>query len=212
MLGEEQLFILFGRGLCYLGLGVYSVLLAMFWGPALILRNVARSFREIGVDSWPRAHGFITTSKVNAVHGWILDYAIGHVEYSYRVHGEYYAGSMTWQFPDEQAAWDFVDPHREEPVVVRYRDDKPGISIFLVPDQGPGWMFDGGPVVLAQVWQHLRDELQPLAWIRSLPSFSRDSPERLSAGPRRPQKSHARGPLTVKIEVKARDRGLQARD
>ena len=196
MLGEEQLFLLFGRGLCYLGLGVYSVFLAIFWGPALLVRNFARSLREMGVDSWPRADGSITASKVNAVHGWILDYAVGHVEYTYRVHGEYYAGKMTRQFADEQAAWDFVDAHRDETVVVRYRDDKPGISLFLIPDQGSGWMFDRRPGVLAQVWQHLRDELQPLAWIKSLPSFSRNSPERLSVAPRRLQKSHASGNIS----------------
>lgn len=178
MLGEEQLFLLIGRGLCYLGLGIYSVFLAIFWGPLVFLRNLARSFQEIGVDSWPRADGFITTSKVNSVHGWILDYAVGHLEYSYRVHGEYYAGTTCRQFADEQAAWDFVDAHRGEPVVVRYRDDKPGISTFLVLDQ-PGWSLDRRPGVFAQLWRHWRDELQPLAMIKSLPSVH-DSLERLS--------------------------------
>ena len=162
MFGESELFILFGRGLCYLGLGVYSVLLAIFWGPALVLRNVVRSFREIGVDSWPRANGFVTNPKVNAVHGWILDYALGQVEYTYQVHGEYYAGTMIRQFPDEQVAWNFVDAHREEPVVVRYRDDKPEVSILLLPDQGPGWILNSGSGFLAHVWQHMRDELRLL--------------------------------------------------
>lgn len=163
MVGEHELFILIGKALGYLSLGVYSVLLAIFWGPAFIVRNLMRSFREFGVDSWPRANGSITNRKVNAVHGWILDYALGQLEYTYKVHGEYYAGTLTRQFPDEQAAWDFVDAHREEPVIVRYRDDKPEISILLVPDQGPGWMLNTDPGILNQVWQHIRNEVRPRA-------------------------------------------------
>jgi len=163
MVGEHELFILFGKALGYLSLGVYSVLLAIFWGPALLLRNVARSFRELGVDSWPRANGSITNRRVNAIHGWILDFALGQLEYTYRVHGEYYVGTVIRQFPDEQAAWDFVDAHRDEPVIVRYRDDKPEASFLLIPDQRPGWMFSGGPGIVTQVWHHIRNEVRPRA-------------------------------------------------
>jgi hypothetical protein len=161
MLGEDELFILIGKALGYLSLGVYSVLLAIFWGPLLILRNIVRSFREFGVDSWPRADGSITNQKVNAIHGWVVDYALGQLEYTYRVHGEYYSGSVTRQFPDEQVAWDFVDAHRDEPVLVRYRDGKPEVSILLVADQSPGWTLNVGPSILAQVWHHVRNELRP---------------------------------------------------
>src|SRR3974390_1263949 len=135
MVGGHELFILVGKALGYLSLGVYSVLLAIFWWPLLVLRNIARSFREFGVDSWPRANGSITNRKGNAIHGWIVDYALAEMEYTYKVHGDYFSGSMTRQFPDEQVAWDFVDTHRDEPVVVRYRDDKPEVSKLLVSDQ-----------------------------------------------------------------------------
>jgi len=182
---EHEIFILFGRGLCYLGLGVYSVLLAIFWGPALVVRNVARFLRETGVDSWPRADGFITTPKVNAIHGWILDYAVGLVEYTYRVHGEYYAGTMARQFPDEQAAWDYVDSHRDEPVIVRYRDQKPEVSILLIADQGPGWMLDTGPGAFAQVWRHLCNEVRPRAGGRPERSIPYGSHRKQSADPQR---------------------------
>ena len=163
MFGEHELLILFARGLGYLSLGVYSVLLAIFWGPVFVLRNLARFFREFGVDSWPRANGSITKPNVNAVHGWIVDLAVGELEYTYKVHGEYYAGKMTRQFPDEQAAWDFVDAHRDEPVVVRYRDDKPQFSHLLVADQGMGWLTGRDPGVFWQVWQHVRNEVRPRA-------------------------------------------------
>jgi hypothetical protein len=166
MVGEHELFILMGKALGYLSLGVYSVLLAIFWWPVLLLRNIARSFREFGVDSWPRANGSITNRKVNAIHGWIVDYAVGQLEYTYKVHGDYYAGSITRQFPDEQVAWDFVDTHRDEPVLVRYRDDQPEISILMVSDQAHGWMLNVGPGVLAQVWQHVCNEVRPRSGAR----------------------------------------------
>ena len=166
MVGEHEILILIGKGLGYLSLGVYSVLLAIFWGPALVLRKIATSFRELGVDSWQRANGSITNQKVNAVHGWILDYAIGQVEYTYRVRGEYYSGSMTRQFPDEQAAWDFVDTHRDESIVVRYRYDKPQVSFLLVADQGSAWLTSAESKVLWQIWQHLRNEIRPRAGTR----------------------------------------------
>lgn len=166
MVGEEQFFILLGKALGYLSLGVYSVLLALFWGPAFVLRKIGASFRELGVDSWPRANGSITKRNVKAVHGWILDYALGELEYTYRVHGEYYSGSLTRQFPDEQVGWNFVDTHRDETVIVRYRDDKPEDSVLLVADQGVAWAPGPGPGLLSQVWQHLRNEIRPQAGAR----------------------------------------------
>jgi hypothetical protein len=166
MVGEEYLLIWAGKAMGYVSLGVYSVLLAIFWWPALVLRKVATSFREFGVDSWPRANGSITKGNVKAAHGWILDLALGELEYTYRLRGEYYSGSMTRQFPDEQSAWDFVDSHRDEPVIVRYRDDKPEDSVLLVADQGVAWAPGPGPGLLSQVWQHLCNEIRPQAGAR----------------------------------------------
>jgi len=166
MVGEEYVFIWAGKALGYVSLGVYSVLLALCWWPALVLRKIATLFREFGVDSWPRANGSITKRNVRAAHGWILDHALGEFEYTYRVHGEYYSGSLTRQFPDEQVAWDFVDSHRDEPVIVRYRDDKPQVSVLLVADHGMAWQSGARSKLFPQVWQHLRNEIQPQAAAR----------------------------------------------
>ena len=88
-----------------------------------------------------------------------MDYALGQLEYSYRVHGEYYAGSIARQYPDEQAAWDFVDARRDQSVVVRYKDNNVQASALRDMDQGPSWT-DNGAGVFAMVWRHWRDELR----------------------------------------------------
>lgn len=99
---------------------LYSLVIALFWIPAFLVRRLSRVLSEIGVDSWPRANGSITGSNVKVVHGWVADYALGRLDYSYRVAGEYYAGCITRLYPDEQAAWDFVDARQNKAVVVRY--------------------------------------------------------------------------------------------
>jgi hypothetical protein len=77
--------------------------------------------------------------KVN--HGWVVDCALARSDYSYRVAGEYYAGSITRKYPDEQAAWDLVDARREKPVVVTYGDDNAHACALVDPDQEPGRVY-----------------------------------------------------------------------
>ena len=121
---------------------------------------MGRFVREVGLEGWPRANGSITAGNVKVVHGWILDYALGRLDYCYRVAGEYYAGSITEQYPDEQAAWDFVDARRAKPVVVRYKDDNAQTSALRDADQEPSWTVGTGLSLYAMVWQHWRDELR----------------------------------------------------
>jgi len=139
---------------------LYSFVIALFWIPAFVVRRVSRALTEIGVDSWPRTNGSITGSNVRVVHGCVVDYALGRLEYSYRVAGEYYAGSITRQYPDEQAAWDFVDARQDKAVVVRYKDDQAHSSALRDDDQDPSWNDAGGPGFLSMVWNHWRDELR----------------------------------------------------
>ena len=154
------------RGVGYLAAFVYSIVVALIWLPASVLRRVARLLRELGVDSWPRADGSIASGNVKVIHGWILDYALGRLDYSYRVAGEYYSGAIVRQYPDEQAAWDFVDAYRDRSVVVRYKDDKPEASVLRDADQDLAWT-EPGTDFFAMIWQHWRDELrgeqEPLA-------------------------------------------------
>ncbi len=139
---------------------VYSLVIAVFWIPVFVLRCSGRFVREVGVENWPQADGSITGGRVKVIHGWIVDYALGRLDYCYRVAGEYYAGSITGQYPDEQAAWNFVDAHSSKPVVVRYKDDNAQASALRDADQEPSWTDGTGPGLLATVWQHWRDELR----------------------------------------------------
>ena len=139
---------------------VYSLILAVLWLPAFALRRIARFVRELGVDGWPRANGSITGGDVKVIHGWVVDYAIGRLEYGYRVAGEYYAGSLSRQYPDEQAAWDFVDACRDKPVVVRCKDDNAHVSVLRDADQELSWNNRTSARLPAMIWQHWRDELR----------------------------------------------------
>lgn len=147
------------RGLRYPVAFVYSIVVAFLWIPAFVLRRFRRSFRELGADSWPRANGSISAGNVKVIHGWILDYALGRLDYSYRVAGEYYAGSIIRQYPDEQAAWSFVDARRDKPVVVRYKDDQAQASVVLEPDQQPFCCGNTAPSFCSMVWRHWRDQI-----------------------------------------------------
>jgi hypothetical protein len=148
------------NGLRYWVAFFYSVVVAICWIPAFVLRRVGRFLGQIGVESWPRANGSITGGNVKVIHGWVVDYALAQVDYSYRVSGEYFAGSVTRQYPDEQAAWDFVDAHRDQPIVVRYKGDKAQACALRDDDQGPSWAEGNGIGLFAMVWQHWRDELR----------------------------------------------------
>lgn len=106
------------RGLRYFVAFVYSVLVAILWIPAAIIRRIGRAWRDMGTEGWPRADGTTTSVDVKVIHGWLVDYALGRVDYCCRVHGEYYSGHLVRQFADEQAAWEFVDARqaRHDPV------------------------------------------------------------------------------------------------
>jgi len=148
------------RGLRYPVAFLYSVVIALFWIPAFVLRRTGRFVRELGAENWPRANGLITGGTVKVVHGWVVDYALGQLDYRYKVAGEYYAGSLTRQYPDEQVAWDFVDARRSKTVVVRHKDDNPQACVLRDADQEPCWTEGTGSGLFAMVWQHWRDELR----------------------------------------------------
>jgi hypothetical protein len=138
---------------------LYSLVVVLFWVPALAVRRLRYFVRQIGSESWPRANGYITGGNVKVVHGWLLDYAVGQLDYSYKVHEEYYAGSLSRQYPDEQAAWTFVDAHRGQAVIVRYRDNNSGTCVLRYSDQDILWIGEIEPGFFAMLWQHWRDEL-----------------------------------------------------
>lgn len=139
---------------------IYSLVVAVWWAPALAVRRLGRVLREIGSENWQRANGSITAGDVTVIHGWIVDYALGRLDYSYTVAGDFYAGSFTRQYPDEQSAWDFVDANRGKHVIVRYKTNNAQASTLRDADQDLSWNGISDPSVLAMVWQHWRDELR----------------------------------------------------
>lgn len=148
------------RGVGYILAFFYSIVVALLWIPGSLLRGAARFCAEFGADSWPRANGSVAGGNVKAIHGWVVDYAVGELDYSYIVDGEYYSGRISRQYPDEQAAWDFVDAHRDQPVIVRYRDRAAQKSVLLLQDQDFSWGARTEPSLRAAVWQHWTDELR----------------------------------------------------
>ena len=147
------------EGLLYPVAFLYSLVIAAFWIPAFVLRRTGRFLRELGLDSWPRANGSISAVNVTVIHGWVVDYALAQLDYCYRVTDEYYAGSITRQYPDEQSAWDYVDARRNKPVVVRYKDDNAQSCALRDSDQDSSWSTAAEPGLFAMIRQHWRDEL-----------------------------------------------------
>lgn len=148
------------KGLQYLVAFLYSLVVAVLWIPAFVIRRTYYFVRDVGTESWPQANGSITACDVKVIHGWVVDYAVGRLDYSYRVAGQYYAGSTTRQYPDEQAAWDFVDARRDKPIVMRYKDDNPPTSTVREADQEAAWIDGTGQSLFQMVSQHWRDELR----------------------------------------------------
>ncbi len=159
------------RPLQYAVVLFYSIVVCLLWVPVFGVRRIARYAREIGVESWPQTNGTISGGDVNVIHGWILDYAVSRLEYTYRVGGEYFAGRVTRQYADEQAAWDFVDARRGKNALIRYRDDKAETSVLREADQRFLWGPELQPGFFVQVWRHWSDEL------RREPSAVRDDEE-----------------------------------
>lgn len=122
----------------YLGEYLFSFLLLLFSALTFTLRKVACRIRDIRTEHWTVTFATVTTCDVNAFHGRISDHAIGRLGYSYNVNGNYYSGYSTHQFNDEQRAWTFVDARKNAQVMIRYKADRPEVSVLLEQDQ-QGW-------------------------------------------------------------------------
>ena len=68
--------------------------------------------RSIRAASWPIANGMIETVNLKA----FGQQALGGLGYSYLVEGSRYSGYFSWQFGDEQQAWDCVTGLQGQPV------------------------------------------------------------------------------------------------
>jgi len=61
--------------------------------------------------------------------------ALGELGYSYVVGADRYSGYFSWQFGDEQQAWDYVTGLKGRTVIVRYRQENPDVSTLRNADQ-----------------------------------------------------------------------------
>lgn len=145
----------------YAAVFVYSLIVAILWVPVFAARRFFRFVKETGTESWPRANGSITTGRVRVIRGWILDYAVGEIDFNYSVRGEYYSGHFCRQYADEQAAWSFVDSVSGKSILVRYKDENVSSSVLREDDQAPSWMEQAAPGFLIQLRQHWADQNQP---------------------------------------------------
>jgi len=148
------------RPLQYSIILLYSILIAVVWPLIFAVRRILRFLGEFGAESNPCADGTITTGDVRVIHGWILDYAVCELIYTYRVRDEYYSGTIVRQFADEQVAWDFVNARRGKTAQIRYKEQKSGASVLLESDQTLVWNPEPSPTFLAQLWRHWSDELR----------------------------------------------------
>ena len=103
-------------------------LLAASW---LLLKRLPEWIRSLRAGKWPASQGRIETADVKT----IGDQALAELGYSYLVEGERYSGYYSRQFADAQHAWDYVKGLEGQLVVVRYKEDDPGVSALRSADQ-----------------------------------------------------------------------------
>lgn len=97
----------------------------------LFVKRLPAMFRSLRGASWPMVQGNVESTTVNA----FAEQSLAQLAYSYRVDGERYSGYFTQQFADEQDAWDYVRPLKEQPIFVRYRPTDPEVSAVRIDDQ-----------------------------------------------------------------------------
>jgi len=132
----------FGQGLFLLGF------LAMVSGWFLIKR-VPAQIRSVFSKNWPCAEGKVETVAVKS----FAEQGLGEIGYSYSVHGARYSGYFSQQFADEQDAWNYVNPLKNQAVVVRYQARNPMVSALRLSEQAQ--LFRGSPGSFPKTWLHL---------------------------------------------------------
>jgi hypothetical protein len=127
-----------GRALAYVGSVLFSIGLAVFAIGAFGFRALRNAMANSWSANSPTTFAQITTCDVKAVHGRLIDYALGTVGYSDQIDGNYYSGYLTRQFWGEQRAWTFVDTWKDKSILVHYKLGKPQTSLLLEVDLAGG--------------------------------------------------------------------------
>jgi hypothetical protein len=110
---------------------LFAVLFLLLVAGWFFVKRFPHWIRSIRGVSWPVAEGKVETVGVNAFAGQSL----GEIGYSYSVEGVRHSGYFARQFADEQDAWSYAAPLKDQAVVVRYKPGKPGTSTLRLHEQ-----------------------------------------------------------------------------
>ena len=107
---------------------LFWVVLVAAW---FLINRLPGWVRSVRAQSWPVTDGRIETVGVKE----FGQQALGELGYSYSVAGDRYSGYFSWQFGDEQQAWDYVNGLQGRLVIVRYKRESPDVSALRNADQ-----------------------------------------------------------------------------
>jgi len=111
-----------------------------------LMKRLPGFVQGIRARSWPTAEGRIETINVKE----FGQQALGELGYSFSAKGGRYSGYFSWQFGDEQQAWDYVTELKGRPVIVRYKDESPDVSTLRNVDQSQTDLRGAG--LLKTIW------------------------------------------------------------
>ncbi len=106
-------------------------------GVPLIVILAWQRFKSAQAAHWALTQGMIESGKVSVDRGRsrgfgaAYEHATATLSYSYRVNDNYFSGYLEEFFFDEQKAWEYVDGLKGKPVQVRYKPNKPEISMII---------------------------------------------------------------------------------
>jgi hypothetical protein len=125
---------------------LFWVALVAVW---FLINRLPGWLRSLRARGWPLADGRIETVNVKE----FGQQALGELGYSHLVEGNRYSGYFSWQFGDEQQAWDYVTGLKGRPVAVRYMRKNPDVSALRNADQSQTDLKGSG--FLSTVWTAL---------------------------------------------------------
>ena len=97
----------------------------------LVVKRLPNWIRSIRGAGWPAVEGKVETVEVKS----FAEQSLAEIGYSYLVEGVRYSGYFSRQFADEQDAWSYVDPLKDQPIVVRCKPGAPDTSVLRLGEQ-----------------------------------------------------------------------------
>jgi hypothetical protein len=109
---------------------VTAGIVLLIWGLASF-KLWPQWFLRLRSRSWPTVPGTIEAGDVSVVRGRYGEICTATLTYSYRVDGEYYGGSNSKTFGnDEDGAWDYVNSQKGSNALVAYNPHRHETSVL----------------------------------------------------------------------------------